>query len=203
MMTIEERIEFIREEYTNMKNEVLTKVNIEWLYMNKEYLVKNNKMLSFAHVLFRSVLTINQYVYGLYNKPNKYKSHFFNISQVDWDKLFVLCEKANNLGFDIISGYEEKKNFEYLNETEKVELLEVNEAVINEYFELLLRCNVNYLYEEKAFIEMMNLFGDNHDMNEAELTAFANAALKRNVNVAYVKTQEELEKIYKEIYLEA
>ena len=49
----------------------------------------------------------------------------------------------------------------------------------------------------------MNEFGGNHDMSEEELTDFANEALKKNINVAYVRTQEELEKIYKEIYLEA
>ena len=171
--------------------------------MNKQYLVKSNKQLSFAHVLFRSIITINQYVYSLYNKANNYNSHFFNINQVDWDKLFVLCEKANNLGFDIISGYEEKKNFDYLNEVEKTKLLEVSDDVVDKYFNILLQHNVKYLNEERAFLAMMNEFGGNHDMIEEELKDFANEALKKNINVAYVRTQQELEKIYKEIYLEA
>ena len=57
--------------------------------------------------------------------------------------------------------------------------------------------DLDYTFKE------MNEFGDNHDMSEEELTDFANEALKKNINVAYVRTQEELEKIYKEIYLEA
>ena len=56
---------------------------------------------------------------------------------------------------------------------------------------------------ETEFLNIMNEFGEKHNMSEKELFNFADSALKMGYNVADINTQEELDEVYRKVYPEA
>ena len=202
-MLLDERIDKVTIEINNIREYVLKSVNIEMLNQNRIYLISKNIRLSMAHIIYKNLLTIDSYVKQLYQNTNDKVGNYIEFEQYKWDLLFVICVRANFLGIDPYPTINRNNNLDYLTEHQKAELLQVNEKAINRYFDFFMEYNIEAIKGFDSFINKMSIFGENHNLSEEEINDFIHMALERNINVAYIDSQEELDKVFDSLYPKA
>lgn len=201
MGLVDDKKEKIELDIITIKDDIISKMNYDWLNQIRNYLVKKNYRLSFAYIIYQSILTIDLHVKNLYK--NSRTSFYFEFPQWEWDSLYKICIKANELGIDVYPKINRNNNLDYLTELQVNDLLTINDEAVNYYFDLLLKHNLNYVDDEKKFLNMMYKFGEKHNMTEKELTKMCEDAYKKNINLALFTSLDEVEEIYKELYPEA
>jgi len=201
MGLVDDKKEKMELDIITIKDDIISKMNYDWLNQIRNYLIKKNYRLSFAYIIYQSILTIDLYVKNLYK--NSRISFYFEFPQWEWDSLFKICIKANELGIDVYPKINRNNNLDYLTELQVNDLLTINDEAVNYYFDLLLKHNLNYVDDENNFLNMMYKFGEKHNMTEKELRKMCEDAYKKNINLSLFSSSEEVEEIYKELYPEA
>ncbi len=161
----------------SIKDDIMLKMNFDWLNQVRDYLLKKNYRLSFAYIIYQSVLTIAIHVKNIYKTARS--SFYFDFPQWEWDSIYKICIKANELGIDVYPKINRNNNLDYLTETQVNDLLTINDEAVNYYFELLISHNLNYVDDENRFLNMMYKFGEKHNMTERELSRLCEEAYKK------------------------
>ena len=203
MMQIDERIDQLTIEINNIKEDILKDMDLEILNQCRMYLIEKNIRLSMAHIVFKNLLTIDNYLKQMYQTKEDMIGSYIEFDQSKWDSLFVICVKANYLGIDPYPSINISNDLNYLTNEQKTELLQVNEEATNKYFEYFMEYNIETTKGYVNFVNKMTKFGENHDLTDAEIDDFINIALEHNINVAHVDSQEELDKVYELLYPKA
>lgn len=201
MGLVEEKKEKMKLDIISIKDDIMLKMNFDWLNQVRDYLLKKNYRSSFAYIIYQSVLTIAIHVKNIYRTARS--SFYFDFPQWEWDSIYKICIKANELGIDVYPKINRNNNLDYLTESQVNDLLTINDEAVNYYFELLISHNLNYVDDENRFLNMMYKFGEKHNMTEKELTRLCEEAYKKNINLSLFTSVEEVEDIYKELYPEA
>ncbi len=184
-------------------------------YFSKKYFVDLDKNIranrdkslpkpSICSLLWEIVKNINFQIKNWYsNKSIKKSTYFFELSQEEFDELYGICIKGNNLGIVLYLGNNPENGIAHLNEEQINLIADIGKEALNRYLDILENKNNEYKKMETEFLNKMNKFGEKHDMSERELVNFADSALKMGYNLADIETQEELDDVYKKVYPEA
>lgn len=179
----------------------------EFIEVDK-YIRKNRKKElpnpSICSLLWTVVVSVDNHVRAWYSDARIRKnSRYYPLSQEELDELFVMCAKGNDLDIILYLGNNSENGIYHLSDDDIFRISEVGKAAINRYFDILNNKNIEYKKMETDFLNRMNEFGEKHEMSESELVDFANKAYKIGVNVADIKSQEELDEVYKMVFPEA
>jgi len=184
-------------------------------YFSKKYFVDLDKNIranrdktlpkpSICSLLWEIVKNINFQIKNWYsNKSIKKSTYYFELTQEEFDELYGICIKGNNLGIVLYLGNNPENGIAHLNEEQINLIANIGKEALNRYLDILETKNNEYKKMETEFLNKMNEFGEKHDMSEKELVNFADSALKMGYNVADIETQEELDEVYKKVYPEA
>lgn len=204
-MLLNERIEKYEEEIVKLRDQAFTAYyDLNILSQSRAVLIKGRFNLSFAWIIYRAIQAINIETAKLFKDSNfKHTIGYRNLFQYEWDDIFEICIKANRLGLTLFPRINTNNDLSYLDSSEQTKLLEIYFEALNKYYDIILKYNIDYLNEENQFLNKMMKFGDNHEMNEADLVQFSTKALQMGINVAEISTQEELEEVYKKVFPDA
>ena len=204
-MLMDERIEKYEEESIKLRDQAfIAYYDLNVLSQSRAALIKGRFNLSFAWIIYITIQAINIETAKIFKNPNfKHTIGYRNLFQYEWDDIFEICIKANRLGLTLFPRINTNNDLSYLDTSKQTKLLEIYSEALNKYYDTILKYNVDYLNEETQFLNKMMKFGDNHDMNEADLVQFSTKALQMGFNVADINTQEELEEVYKKVFPEA
>ena len=194
----------IEEEIVSFRNTMINNYcNMEALNKMRNDLIERKAMLSFAWIVYRVVRIIDLEMIKIYREEKKLNTIYKRLEQWEWDDVFEACIKANRLGLVVYPLYNVNNDLSYLKPDDEAGLLEVLEESINKYFDFLLDKNIKNHRIMMEFINKMTKFGENHDMSEEEVTQFARRAFEMGINVIGIKSQDELDEVYRRVCPEA
>ena len=185
----------IKKELTELKNEIINRVNIDVFIKNKYALFKNVK-----NYIYPSFCNVYWYIFmGVRNKTEKFifdnYGFYFRLYQEELDDLYKICIEGNRKDKTLANTSDDE-----LKNTYADSITEYIIKIINSYFDIILSRIIPYQTQEDRFIKLMTTFGEKHMLTEAELVDFSQKAYSQNYDVSNCKTVEELEIIYDKIY---
>ncbi len=165
--------EEIRSKISRLKNRALNYYTDKKQFLDAEKVVrKNNDILpSVCTIIWHILTVIDANVLNYFKKNPQNDLFYFPLTQEERDDLFGICIKGNHQGIITYENNECKLNS--LNSYGFTFISNIEEEVINKYFDLLIEKNINYRMERHKFLALMNQFGDYHNLTEKELLDFA------------------------------
>lgn len=197
----------IKDRFEISKKQIISGHITEKYFYDTATYINNNRTRDYrtpsvALVVWNMLMGTNDVVKRNLNRKKESTIQYFEYTQEELDDLFVLCVPANKLDITLYSKNDREYLVNKINDDKLKSVFEIAKDVYNMYFDILMNKNVQWMNSLYDQMDMLDGFAEKHEMSERDIIDFVKLADSKGYNITKLKSEEEIEEIYKIVYPE-